>query len=57
MGDMCFGEITTCPLPPTSNDDEDLNSDQEDNNFFDNNVCSYILKIIQFQASPPMKLG
>ncbi len=54
---MCFGEITTCALPPTSNDDEDFNSDQEDNNFFDNNVCSYILMIIQFQASPPMKLG
>ncbi len=48
-----FGEITTCPLPPTSNDDEDLN----DNTKFDNNLSSYILEIIQFQASPPMKLG
>jgi hypothetical protein len=26
-----FGEITTCPLPPISNDDEDLSNDQEDN--------------------------
>ncbi len=61
MGDMWFnlvlGEITTCPFPPTSNDDDDLNSDQEDNKCFDNNLNSYILEIIQLQASPTMKLG
>jgi hypothetical protein len=54
---LVLGEITTCPFPPTSNDDDDLNSDQEDNKCFDNNLNSYILEIIQLQASPTMKLG